>query len=68
MIFGVPLAIWFWILTISSVFTTASLGIAMHMFRKNVFKYHRFFAFLSLSLAVIHATLAILLWSFGIII
>lgn len=68
MILGIPLAIWFGILTIASVFTTASFGIAVHVFRKNVFKYHKFFAFLTMTLAVIHAILALMLWFFGIVI
>jgi len=68
MVLGIPLAIWFGILTIILVFTTASFGIAMHVFRKNVFKYHRFFAFSTIIFAVIHAVLVILLWFYGIVI
>ncbi len=66
MLFGPPLAIWFGIFTIISLFITASLGIAVHIFRKNVFKNHMFFAFLTLTLALIHLVLAIMLWFFGI--
>ena len=68
MIFGIPLAILLGIATILSVFTTFSFGIAMHVYHKPVFKYHRFFAFITITLAVIHAILAILLWFFGILI
>jgi len=66
MILGIPLAIWFGILTIISVFITAGLGIAMHSYKKDVFEYHKFFAFLTLVLALVHATLAVMLWFFGI--
>lgn len=68
MIFGIPLAIIFGMATIISVFITASLGIATHIFKKNVFNYHKYFAFLTIILAIIHATLAFLLWFYGIII
>jgi hypothetical protein len=62
MILGIPLTIWLGILTALSLFTTFSLGIALHVFRKNVFKYHRFFAILTVFLVLIHITLAFLLW------
>ena len=68
MILGIPLAIWLGIITIILVFTTASLGIAVHIFKKNVFRYHKFFAFTTLVFAAIHATFAILLWFYGIVI
>jgi hypothetical protein len=68
MILNIPLAIWLGFLTISSLFTTVSLGISMFYFRKSVFKYHRFFAFLTASLAIIHLIFAVLLWFFGIVI
>ena len=60
MILNIPLAIWFGILTFISLITTGSLVIAMHRFHKPVFKYHRFFAFLTIILAVIHVILNIL--------
>lgn len=65
MILNVPLAIWFGGLTIISVFITASLGIAVFKYHKNVFKYHKAFAFTTLTLAVIHLVFAVLLWFFG---
>ena len=68
MIFQLPLAIIFGILTIISLFTTASFGITIHVFKKNVFKFHMFFAFLTLTLAIIHLILAYLLWFKGIVI
>jgi len=68
MIFAIPLTVFFGILTIISLFATISSGVAMHRFRKLVFKYHRFFAFLTGILVLIHATLAFLLWFFGIVI
>jgi hypothetical protein len=68
MIVNIPLAIWFGISTIISVFITASFGIAVHAFKKNVFGFHIFFAFLTLTLAIIHLILAYLLWFRGIII
>jgi len=66
MLFDIPTAIWLGIATIISLFITASFGIAMHYFRKNVFRYHRFFAFLTLSIAIMHTIFAVLLWFFGI--
>lgn len=66
MMLGIPIAIWFGILTILSVFTTFSLGIAMHVFKKKVFKYHITFAFITVTPALIHATLAFLLYFYGI--
>jgi predicted anti-sigma-YlaC factor YlaD len=68
MILNMPLAIWFGILTILSLFVTFSLGIAMHVFRKPVFKYHKTFAFLTMMLGIVHTILAVLLWFFGILI
>lgn len=68
MVFIFPLAIWLGILTIISLFTTLSLGIAMYNFKKDVFKYHRFFAFFTASIAIIHFIFAVLLWFYGIII
>lgn len=66
MFLNIPLAIWFGGLTFISLFTTASLGVAFHVYRKNVFKYHRMFAFLTMILAVIHVILAVLLWFFAV--
>ena len=62
MIFGIPLAIIFGILTLTSLLITASLGVAMYKFKKPVFKYHKFFAVLTVTLAIIHFILAFLLW------
>ncbi|MBS3075300.1 hypothetical protein J4429_02455 [Candidatus Pacearchaeota archaeon] len=68
MILNIPLAVWLGILTIISVFITALFGIAVHVFHKNVFKYHKIFAFTSLTLALIHAILAMILWFYRIVI
>jgi hypothetical protein len=68
MIFPIPLAIIFGILTILSLFITASLGIAVHIFKKNIFKFHMTFAFITITLAVIHLVLAFMLWFMGIVI
>lgn len=62
MIFGFPLANIFGMLTGLSLFLTAGFGIAYHVYRKQVFGYHKFFAFLTLTLAVIHMVLATLLF------
>jgi len=62
MIFGIPLAIILGILTFTSLLITASLGVAMYKFKKKVFKYHRFFAALTVTLAITHFILAFLLW------
>jgi hypothetical protein len=66
MLLNIPTAIWFGFLTFASLITTASLGIAVHVFKKNVFNIHRFFAFTTIILAIIHFILAILLWFYGI--
>jgi len=66
MIFEVPLAIISGIGTITSLLITAILGLAVHIFKKPVFKYHKFFAFLTVTLAIIHLILAYLLWFKGI--
>lgn len=66
MILGLPLAIWLGFLTFGSLVTTVSLGVAMHNFQKPVFKYHRFFAFLTITLATIHLILGFLLWFLGV--
>jgi hypothetical protein len=68
MILGIPTAIWFGILTITSLFITFSLGIAVFKFQKNVFKYHKFFAYLTIILAVTHLVFAYLLWFRGVLI
>jgi hypothetical protein len=68
MVFVFPLAIWLGIITIIFLFTTLSLGIALHVFGKNVFKYHRLFAFLTASAAVIHMIFATLLYFFNMLI
>jgi len=68
MFFDVPVAIWLGISTISSLLITFSLGIATFYFQKNVFKYHRIFAFLTVILAGTHLIFGVLLWFFGIVI
>ena len=68
MILGIPLAVWFGGLTALSLFTTVFLGISFHVYKKSVFKYHKLFAFVTVFLALIHITFAVLLWFFGIII
>jgi len=68
MLLGIPLAIWLGILTISLLSITLSMGIAMVHFQKNVFKYHKFFAYLTIGVAAIHAVTAALLWFFGVLI
>ena len=64
---GVTVAIILGIATFISLFTTVSLGIAYHTFKKNVFKYHRFFAFTTASLATVHA-IFVYLWLSGIVV
>ncbi|MEK6906659.1 MAG: hypothetical protein AABW81_03490 [Nanoarchaeota archaeon] len=68
MVFIFPLAVWFGILTILSLFTTACFGILTYKYKKPFFKKHMSFAFLTLVLAIIHAILVILWIYFGIII
>ncbi len=66
MALGMPLAIWFGIATIVSLFITAGFGIAFHRYHRPVFRYHKFFAFVTITLALIHSIFAFLLWYFGI--
>ena len=66
MILGIPLAVWLGALTFTSLIITASLGVAFHVFHKNVFKYHRLFAFITIGIATVHAIIAFLLWFAGI--
>jgi hypothetical protein len=68
MVFVFPLAIWLGFVAITSLFTTVSLGVSMYYFKKNVFKYHRFFAFFTASIAVVHFIFAVLLWFYGVLI
>ena len=68
MILGIPLAVWLGFVTLASLITTFSLGIAMHVYRKDVFKFHKFIAFLTIFLVMIHAVLAFFLWFYGIVI
>lgn len=66
MLLNIPLAIWFGIATVISLFITFSFGIIFHYFKRPVFRYHKLFAFLTIALATIHTILAISLWFFGI--
>jgi len=66
MVSGISLAAWLGVLTFLSLFTTVSLGIAYHRFHKPVFRFHRFFAFLTITLAIIHAVLVFLMLVYGI--
>jgi hypothetical protein len=65
-ILGIPLTIWLGFITFACLLTTVSLGVAMFYFQKPVFKYHRFFAFTTITLATIHLILGFLLWFMGI--
>jgi hypothetical protein len=67
MAFGMQIAITLGALTFISLFTTVSLGILYYHFKKNVFKYHRFFAFTTASLAILHA-IFVYLWLSGAVI
>ncbi len=66
MLFGIPIAVLLGFLTIILLFTTATFGILVHVYKKPVFKYHKLFAFLTLISAVAHLILAFLLWFYGI--
>ena len=68
MLINIPFAIWLGILALISFFITLSLGIAMTRFKKKVFKYHRIFSYLTISIVTIHVIFSILLWFFGIVI
>ena len=64
MLFDIPFAIWLGILALISFFITLSLGIAMTRFKKKVFKYHRIFSYLTVTIVAIHVIFSILLWFF----
>ncbi len=63
---AIPLAIWFGILTIISLFITALFGLLTYKYNKNLFKIHITFAFITLALAIIHLVFAYLLFFKGI--
>lgn len=63
-----PFFVWLGFLTFASLVTTASLGIAVHFYHKPVFRYHKFFAFLTITLATIHMVLGMLFYFLGIVI
>jgi len=65
---NIPLAILFGILALLSFVITLSLGVARSYFKKNFFKYHRIFAYLTIIFVIIHLAFAILLWYFGIVV
>jgi hypothetical protein len=65
MIFGIPLAIWFGMLTIISLFLAAFFGAATMYLKKNWFMQHKTFAILTVCLALVHLVFAVLLWFFG---
>lgn len=64
MILGLPLAMWFGILTIISLFVTLGLGLAVHKFQKPLLPQHKAFAMATVSLAIVHLVLVILLFFF----
>lgn len=68
MFLNIPLAIWMGFLAAILLFVTLFLGIAVFHFKKNVFKYHKIFAFLTALVVIAHIILAISLWFFGIVI
>jgi len=68
MLLNIPLAVWLGGFTIGFLFITLFFGIAAVYLKKNVFRYHKFFAILTAILAVIHAIFAALLWFFGMVI
>ena len=68
MIFAIPLVIWTGYLALASLIITLSLGIAVHIFKKPVFRFHKFFAFFTVLIAIIHSILGILFYFFGIVV
>ena len=66
MILGLPLAIWFGMLTFVSLFITAGFGVAVYRYHKPYFKHHMRFAMLTVALAIVHLVLGVLLWFFGV--
>jgi len=65
MLLGIPLALWLGMLTLILLVIAFSLGIAVMKFGKPVLKHHVRMAVIAMSLAVVHAIIAALLWFFG---
>lgn len=61
LIFGKPLIFYLGIITMISLFTTATLGYLTYK-GKNTFSYHRAFAITTISLTLIHGILALLVY------
>ena len=59
LILGLRDTIFLGILTITSLIITIIMGVMFHYFHRPVFKFHRFFGFLTLAIALIHALLVI---------
>ena len=57
---------WLGMLTFACLVITLNLGLAMHVYKKNVFKYHKFFAFTTITIATVHLVLTTLYIFFGI--
>ena len=68
MLFNIPLAIWVGFLALIALFVTVLIGLKKSFFKKNFFRHHKKFAFLTIVLVIIHLIFAILFWFFGIII
>ena len=64
-IFGLPLALWFGLITFACLLTTATLGILVLKGRYNIpFKWHMRMAAVTIFFAVIHVILVILQYFF----
>jgi hypothetical protein len=62
LIFGKPLIMYLGIITLLSFLITATIGILIVTGKGIPFKWHKFMAFTSLTLALIHGILGILLY------
>ena len=60
MILNIPLAIWFGILTITSMFIAVTFALTHKI------KQHKIAARITIALAIIHVVLAVMLWFYGI--
>ncbi len=64
MLLKIPLAIWLGMLTFIFLVITIILGMLV-LKNKVKFRYHKFFAILTICVAVVHVVFAVLLWFFG---
>ena len=68
MLLDVPLAIWVGIVAMAFVILTFMFGLERKRLGQRWFRYHRYLAYASIVLLLVHAVLAFMLWFMGIVI